>query len=265
MRDQGRAAAVMLHDRGDAQRRAERVRVGVLVARDQDVARRGDGARRSRPGRRRATGAGRRSRRSCAPRRGARATCHARSCRPAALCALRLRRPARRGASSGIGSGHAWGSGRRQRLRRSAASERGEPRRPRARRAAGARGCRAPRCRRRGRGAPGCGGGGGVAPSSWRTNGIARCERPQRLVALGGLADDAHPDARGAEVRRRVDVGDRHEPDPRVLDVAGEDLADLLAQELVDAVGSLRSSDVAVRGGLAGAVRRLRTARPSAR
>src|SRR6185295_2696756 len=64
-------------------------------------------------------------------------------------------------------------------------------------------------------------------------------ERLQRLVTLLRLADDADPDARGRQVWRRLHVGDGHEADARVLDVAREDLADLLAQQLVDAVGSL--------------------------
>ena len=67
-------------------------------------------------------------------------------------------------------------------------------------------------------------------------------ERAERLLPVGPAADHAHPDLRVAEVRRRLDVGDRHEPDPRVGDLLREERADLLAQELVDAIGSLASS-----------------------
>ena len=41
-------------------------------------------------------------------------------------------------------------------------------------------------------------------------------QRRDRGVALGRLADDAHPDLGVAQVRRRLDLGDRGEPDPRI-------------------------------------------------
>ena len=65
-------------------------------------------------------------------------------------------------------------------------------------------------------------------------------ERRERCLAFRRLADDADPDLGMAQVRRRLDVGDRDEADPRVGDLAGQDRPDLLAQELVDPVGALR-------------------------
>ena len=64
-------------------------------------------------------------------------------------------------------------------------------------------------------------------------------QRAQRLVAIGLAADHAHPYLGVPEVRRRLDVGDRREPDARVRDLLGEQRPDLLAQELVDALGAL--------------------------
>ena len=76
-------------------------------------------------------------------------------------------------------------------------------------------------------------------PSSRRTNGIARSSAASVVVALGLLADDADPDLGVPEVRRRLDLRDRDEPDPRVGDLAGQDRPDLLPQQLVDALGPL--------------------------
>ena len=72
--------------------------------------------------------------------------------------------------------------------------------------------------------------------------------RGQRRLPLLGLADhaDRHPGV--AQVRRRLDVGDRGEPDPRVVDLAAEDLADLLPQQLVDSIRSLRHRSPPVSG-----------------
>ena len=42
-----------------------------------------------------------------------------------------------------------------------------------------------------------------------------------------------------AQVRRRLDLGDRREPDPRIRDLTRDDRPDLLPQELVDPLGSL--------------------------
>ena len=70
----------------------------------------------------------------------------------------------------------------------------------------------------------------------------------ERLHGRGpfrGLPDDADPDLRVAQVRRRLDARDRHEPDPRIRDIASHDRRDLLSQKLVDLFGSL-----AHRGGL---------------
>jgi hypothetical protein len=61
----------------------------------------------------------------------------------------------------------------------------------------------------------------------------------QRGVALGRLADDADPDLGVPQVVGRLDARDRREPDPRIRDLATDDRADLLAEEFVDAFGSL--------------------------
>src|SRR3954447_10080179 len=64
-------------------------------------------------------------------------------------------------------------------------------------------------------------------------------QRRDRGIALGRLPDDAHPDLGVAEVGRRLDLGDRDEPDPRIRHIPTDDLADLLPQELVDTLCSL--------------------------
>jgi len=64
-------------------------------------------------------------------------------------------------------------------------------------------------------------------------------ERGNGRVAFGRLADDADPDLGVPQVRRRLDLRDRDEPDPRIRHVPRDDRADLLPQELVDAFCSL--------------------------
>src|SRR6476620_2899558 len=64
-------------------------------------------------------------------------------------------------------------------------------------------------------------------------------ESGHRSVALGGLADHAHPDAGVTKVRSRLDPGDGGEADTWIGDVLDDHPADLLAQELVDPVGPL--------------------------
>ena len=61
------------------------------------------------------------------------------------------------------------------------------------------------------------------SPSRWRTKGIARPSA--RIVALrsSAVADDRDPDGGVAQVGRDVDVGDGHEPDARILDLARDD------------------------------------------
>src|SRR4051794_16824898 len=58
-------------------------------------------------------------------------------------------------------------------------------------------------------------------------------------IALGRLADDAHPHLRVTEIRCGLDLGDRDEPDPRIRHIAADDRPDLLPQQLVDALRSL--------------------------
>jgi hypothetical protein len=51
------------------------------------------------------------------------------------------------------------------------------------------------------------------------------------------------------KIRGRLDLGDRREPDPWIGDLAGDDLPDLLSEQLVDPVSPLtheRSSIVMV-------------------
>jgi hypothetical protein len=64
-------------------------------------------------------------------------------------------------------------------------------------------------------------------------------ERDHRRPPLVLGSDHADPDPGVPEVRRRLDVGDGREPDPRIRDLPFQDRADLLAQELVDAVRPL--------------------------
>ena len=58
-------------------------------------------------------------------------------------------------------------------------------------------------------------------------------QRRDRLRPLLRLADHAHPHLRMAQVGRRLDLGDRREPDARIRDVPGNDAADLLPQVTV--------------------------------
>ena len=64
-------------------------------------------------------------------------------------------------------------------------------------------------------------------------------ERPDRRLALVGRADDRGPDRAVSQVGRDLDACDGHEPDARILDLAADDAADLLAQELIDTQGAL--------------------------
>ena len=64
-------------------------------------------------------------------------------------------------------------------------------------------------------------------------------QRLDRGIAFGRLADDAHPDLGVAQVRGRLDLRDRDEPDPRIRHITRDDRADLLAEQLVDPFGSL--------------------------
>ena len=64
-------------------------------------------------------------------------------------------------------------------------------------------------------------------------------ERRHGRISFGWLADDADPDLGVPEVRRRLDIGDRDEPDPRIRQVPRDDLADLLPEKLIDSFGSL--------------------------
>ena len=64
-------------------------------------------------------------------------------------------------------------------------------------------------------------------------------ERGDRGGPLGLGADDAHPDLGMPKVRRRLHVGDRGKPDPGIGNVTGQQLPDLLSEQLIDAVSSL--------------------------
>jgi len=63
-------------------------------------------------------------------------------------------------------------------------------------------------------------------------------ERPKGLLATLRLTDDADEDLGMAEIRSRLDPGDRRKPDPRIGDLAGNDRGDLLPQKFVDSVRS---------------------------
>jgi hypothetical protein len=61
-----------------------------------------------------------------------------------------------------------------------------------------------------------------------------------RRVPLFGLADHADPQLGVPQVGSGFNVGHGHEADPRIGYFAGENLPDLLAKELIDAISSLR-------------------------
>ena len=197
------------------ERRAERVRVGVLVRRDQRVARRGDRFALQRPG--------------TASSQGRRSTLIAAAAFARRLAAALPGGPRAPGAGCGgigVGSDSSVGGGSRD---DPAGLELGEQLEH-----AGAALDRVVAAQLELRDAP--------QPDP-RAELVAHerhrvLERLHRLLALRRLPDDADPDARDAEVRRGLHVGDRHEPDPRVLDVLGQDRADLLAQQLIDPIGS---------------------------
>ena len=77
------------------------------------------------------------------------------------------------------------------------------------------------------------------SPRRRLTNGMALAECPQRLAPLLLRADERHPDRRMAEVRRDLHVRDGHEPDAGILDLAADEAADLLAQQLIEPGGPL--------------------------
>src|SRR5436309_15484649 len=58
--------------------------------------------------------------------------------------------------------------------------------------------------------------------------------RPLRLVA-----EHRHEDLGGAQVLRRVDLGHRHEPESRILELALEEGRDLFLEQLIHASQSL--------------------------
>ena len=55
-------------------------------------------------------------------------------------------------------------------------------------------------------------------------------QRRDGHAALVRLADDADPHLGMAQVRRRLDLGDRRKPDPRIGDIPSHDGPDLLPQ-----------------------------------
>ncbi len=73
-------------------------------------------------------------------------------------------------------------------------------------------------------------------------------ERRDGLESFRGLADDADPHLRMAQVPVRLDLGDRGEAHPRVGDIARDDAADLLAQEFVHPFRSLAHRPPAAPG-----------------
>ena len=211
-----RAAAQRLDEPDDRERRAERVGVGVLVADRQHAPGAaqplddgvGDGVEvwREVDASSRLAGAGPSSVGAAGPaRRG-----HRRARRPTA--APRPRSPSCGRRATGVGSDSA---GRERPAPgsspRSSSSSSWRTRVPRSA-VSSSWTCRSGIRLRRSR-----------VPSSWRTNGIARRERGERRVALGRLADDADPDLGVAQVRRRLDARDRHEPDARIGHVPRDD------------------------------------------
>ena len=70
---------------------------------------------------------------------------------------------------------------------------------------------------------------------------------PRSRVRSAGWPMTLTQTLRVAEVRRRLDRGDRGEPDPRIRDVPRDDRPDLLPQELIDPLGSSGSPRTRVR------------------
>ena len=227
-------------DRAHAERRAERVGIGVLVADHERV----PGVREAREDRRR-DGVAREGRQvdragsslvlPCASRR----RCGVRAGRPVRRAGHRGRGVAvgRRAGSTGGAAGSA-GARPRRRPRRARPSGLGvalvgQPLDGLRQRLVVRARWRPGPCPRR---APGAGGGrGSPAPSvssrwTWSVRDALDpqraaqlvadephrvLERAQRLLLVGLAADDADPDLRVPKIRRRLHVGDGHEPDPR--------------------------------------------------
>lgn len=59
-------------------------------------------------------------------------------------------------------------------------------------------------------------------------------ERVEGLPALVVAAEDADIDTGGPEVRRDVHVDNAHESNPRILDLAPDDIGELLLEKLTD-------------------------------
>ncbi len=86
-------------------------------------------------------------------------------------------------------------------------------------------------------------------PSRWRTNGIARPSARTAARRVGCIADDRDPHVGVAQLPVDVDLGHGHEPDARVGDLARDDGADLLAQQLVEPFGPLTHGQAALARG----------------
>jgi hypothetical protein len=72
-------------------------------------------------------------------------------------------------------------------------------------------------------------------------------ERLQGGLPIARLTDDADGHAGMTEIGRRLDAGDRGEPDPGIVEVAGQDRRHLLPEKLVDPRGSLRHRAASAR------------------
>ena len=64
-------------------------------------------------------------------------------------------------------------------------------------------------------------------------------QRRDGLRPLVRLPDDAHPDLGVPQLAVRLDLRDRGEPHPRIGDLARDDAADLLPQQLIDPIRPL--------------------------
>ena len=103
---------------------------------------------------------------------------------------------------------------------------------------AGGRACRARPCRRAGRAGPGCAG----AAAASRARGGRTASRGERRSVASRSAGWPMTLTQTLAWRRsggRLDARDRREPDPRVRDLTADDRPDLLAEKLVDPLGSL--------------------------
>src|SRR5262249_1115066 len=78
-----------------------------------------------------------------------------------------------------------------------------------------------------------------VLPEPVRDEAACARQGRHRSGPLGLVAEDRDEHLGGTQVLGRLDLGDRHETEPRVLELALEQRRDLFLDELVDPIESL--------------------------